>query len=520
MKKNILLISLIALLVLLSGCQARPSYVAPKTFHYTATSNVSGVNVYCGTSQYNLKPCYTTPYDERVYSSQHWSHKFFQGKKAGYKDSNIVQHPYQTNFQHAKVYFQMKQTSSTGYSTATSGSSARIVGIAQSNPSKIYHAGNMSLARAIVQNGEVKYKGMSGFTALHNASFTAPMEVIKYLLDNGADMEAKNILNQTPVYMAAKYAKADILKFLIRNGANMSVRDTSGKSILQATQSAKKLWETTLRSNPLADKEIQKYNEIIAILQNPPRVNKIEFISSSNADKEEKLAITKVKEIDTIKAYEKFLAEYPKSKYASTAKERIVSKRKALQIDIHRQKEILDKIVLYLDKKDIDGLLNYANGNDDVMAFAQNQPKIYLLFSGPKGLQVGKILQYKSKGLSDSILTSKIIANNKPYRNYSLDEISTMLELGLTDKLLSAMLDVTTAYEKENRQYKAQQDLIRSQERISKQRRQTVVQRPQTVYINQEPTNTSNTARQSTVGDKVMDTVMEKGIEMLIKNLF
>lgn len=509
MKYNFISVSLSTLLILImSGC----AQVRTQTFHYTASSNVDGVQVYCGTSQNALTYCYTTPYDKRPYTSQMWSNRYFQGKKSGYKDSNIVKHPWIGNYQHAKVYFDMKEVNSNGYSMASAGRDAPVVGISPSDPSKIYHASNISLAKGIVERGEVNAKGMSEFTPLHNAAFTAPIKVLKYLLDNGAKLEALNSINQTPLFLAAKYAKPENTKYLIRRGANTNITDTTGSTILQSVEQSKKMWLTTLKDNPMATQQVQKYNEVLAILQNPPRTNKIQFATNDDINVEEKKAIAKVKVIDTILAYERFLAEYPNSKYAPTAKKLAQEKRAALKLNPQREKEILDKVMAYLEAKDIDGLLNYANDNEDVMEFVQNQPKIYLLFSGPKGLQVGKILQYKSRGLSENVLRSKIIANNKPYRNYSLDEIQIMMELGLTDTLLTAMLDVTTAYEKENRQYKAQQDMIKSQERISKQNQNT-----RAINVSQ-PSNTN--ANQNTIGDKVMDQAMEKGVEMLIKNLF
>lgn len=520
MKRNIFLISLVVLLFSLNGCGG----ISPGTYHYTASSNISGVSVYCGTSQNNLRHCYTTPYDTKPSYSAMWSNKYFQGKKAGYKDSNIVQHPYIGGYQHAKVYFDMKESGSNEYSRATAGSSARIVGVTPSaSSSKIYNAHTMALAKEIVLNGEVNAKGMSGFTPLHNAAFTAPIEVIQYLIDNGANLEAMNIANQTPLYLAAKYAQPNNVKYLIRLGAKTSIVDISGKTMIQAAQETKYMWQTnsSLKNNSMAGQTIDKYNQVIAILQNPPQANKIIFSKNSDTNKEEKQAIMEVKERDTIKAYERFLAEYPNSKYAPTAKKRADEKRKSIRLDSKKEKEILDKVMVFLKRKDIDGLLNYANDNEDVMEFVHNQPKIYILFSGPKGLQIGKILQYKSRGLSDRVLASKIITNNQPYRNYSLDEMQTMMELGLSDKLLMTILDVTADYEKENRQYSAQKEMIKSQERLAKQKQQT-----QTVYVNEANNNSNqnnsgqNNSTLNTVGNRVMDKAIEKGVESLIRNLF
>jgi len=44
------------------------------------------------------------------------------------------------------------------------------------------------------------------------------------------------------------------------------------------------------------------------------------------------------------------------------------------------------------------------------------------------------------------VLVSKIKNHKKPYIDFSLEELQTLKQLGISDIILSTMLDVTTIY--------------------------------------------------------------------------
>lgn len=224
-----------------------------------------------------------------------------------------------------------------------------------------------------------------------------------------------------------------------------------------------------------------------------------------------KEAFEKAKQENTVRGYENFIASYPNSYYEAEAKQLAEQKRIANKNNPELKAKILKNVEMYLQKKDPDGLMKYARENPEVMEFARDNPSIYLLFTGPKELQVGKILQYKKKGIKDSVLVSKIKANNQPYKNYSLDEISALVDLGVSDTIMQAMLDVTTAYERENREYKAQQ------ERIEQQRQ---LQERQAKQVYQQSRQTQTQQQQKSAGDEVMEEVGKEVLKGLINNLF
>lgn len=222
--------------------------------------------------------------------------------------------------------------------------------------------------------------------------------------------------------------------------------------------------------------------------------------------KQEQNSYMIAKNTNTIKAFEKFLANYPASKYSQEIKQLIDTKRETIRNNPQKQKKIIDKALVFLNNKDIDGLLEYADTNEDVMEFTHNHPQIYLLFTGPKELQIGKLLQYKKQGLSDGILSSQIKSLNKPYKKYSLDEIKILMELGLTDSLLTTIIDITTKT---------------SIQKPIKQANAQPVQQNQMIQVQ---TNSTQQAPQPSQGSAVQDAVMEKAgeviLDQLIKNLF
>ena len=62
---------------------------------------------------------------------------------------------------------------------------------------------------------------MTGDTALHWAAYYGSIDIIKLLLEKGADVNAVNGARETPLNSAARGNHADIIKFLISKGANV-----------------------------------------------------------------------------------------------------------------------------------------------------------------------------------------------------------------------------------------------------------------------------------------------------------
>jgi hypothetical protein len=67
-----------------------------------------------------------------------------------------------------------------------------------------------------------------GWTPLHLAAYNGHVEIIRLLLLNGAEVNAKNNRGRTPLYCAALNGHIDILHLLVENGADLEAQDDDG----------------------------------------------------------------------------------------------------------------------------------------------------------------------------------------------------------------------------------------------------------------------------------------------------
>jgi ankyrin repeat protein len=59
-----------------------------------------------------------------------------------------------------------------------------------------------------------------GNTVLHNAAMQGRLELIPFLIEHGADVNAKNKLQQTPLICATKHGNVAVVQCLLQNGGN------------------------------------------------------------------------------------------------------------------------------------------------------------------------------------------------------------------------------------------------------------------------------------------------------------
>ena len=57
------------------------------------------------------------------------------------------------------------------------------------------------------------------------------LEVVKYLIDNGADMEAKNNFGATALLYAASNEHLEVCQYLIEQGADLDAKDEDGETV-------------------------------------------------------------------------------------------------------------------------------------------------------------------------------------------------------------------------------------------------------------------------------------------------
>lgn len=75
-----------------------------------------------------------------------------------------------------------------------------------------------------------------GDTALTWAAWMGHLHVAQFLLDSGADINARGMTNRTALGWAAQGARKDVIQLLLDRGADASLTDVNGKTPLQIAQ--------------------------------------------------------------------------------------------------------------------------------------------------------------------------------------------------------------------------------------------------------------------------------------------
>jgi hypothetical protein len=82
---------------------------------------------------------------------------------------------------------------------------------------------------AVGQGAAVDFKGQSGFTPLNAAARNGHLEIVKYLVEHGADIDkSDNSRDKTPLLAASFKGHFDIVKYLVEKGAKVNVQSING----------------------------------------------------------------------------------------------------------------------------------------------------------------------------------------------------------------------------------------------------------------------------------------------------
>jgi len=93
-------------------------------------------------------------------------------------------------------------------------------------------------------------KDKRGLTPLHYAA-TNNLEVVKFFVQKGADIDAQGFNGTTPLYSSARFGKIEIAKYLLDTGADINLRGEGGSALHQAVaRSPKEMVELFLSYKP------------------------------------------------------------------------------------------------------------------------------------------------------------------------------------------------------------------------------------------------------------------------------
>ena len=83
----------------------------------------------------------------------------------------------------------------------------------------------------------VEHRGLADNTALHRAVDSVNLPVVTLLLEQGADVNARNAFGLTPLHKAAKHSQIELVRALLLKGADVDPRDKQGYTpLMRAVQ--------------------------------------------------------------------------------------------------------------------------------------------------------------------------------------------------------------------------------------------------------------------------------------------
>ena len=103
------------------------------------------------------------------------------------------------------------------------------------NGSSCLHSASVIGSLLIVQcfiniGANIEAKDDFEWTPLHIACLYGHLPTVQYLIEKGANIEAKDDFERTPLHLAALNGKTDVVKFLVSKEANKNAKDCEGKT--------------------------------------------------------------------------------------------------------------------------------------------------------------------------------------------------------------------------------------------------------------------------------------------------
>ena len=104
---------------------------------------------------------------------------------------------------------------------------------------------NLEMAKYFLARGaNVNVRDMQERTPLNyllNKGYVIQLPMIAFLIKNGADVEAQDRVGRTPLQNAVIFSHNPIVDFLLQNGANINSRGTSGRTVLHRVVALQKI---------------------------------------------------------------------------------------------------------------------------------------------------------------------------------------------------------------------------------------------------------------------------------------
>lgn len=84
--------------------------------------------------------------------------------------------------------------------------------------------GSLEMVQKVMSQVDVNARDFSGYTAVTHAAIGGHLEIVKYLIENGAKVEEKIVGKVTPLAWAVLKGHTEVVRYLLKSGANVQVK--------------------------------------------------------------------------------------------------------------------------------------------------------------------------------------------------------------------------------------------------------------------------------------------------------
>ena len=152
--------------------------------------------------------------------------------------------------------------------------------------------GHFDVVRFLIeQNAEVDGRTSSNSTPLRAAAFDGHLDIVRCLVENGADVNARNNFNTTPLMITCYKGHLDVASYLVKHGANINLHDNKGSSCLHRASEGGHV-QLACELLALGAKQTQNLNRLTPLLEasNNCKIEMVEwFINRPECSKEQRI---------------------------------------------------------------------------------------------------------------------------------------------------------------------------------------------------------------------------------------